>query len=72
MYTGYGAEIVAKINKLQGVSLSAIDSSAAQIDIPQICVLGSQGSVKGSVLEVRCYTIFSIHRLMAFVGHRWS
>jgi hypothetical protein len=41
------------VNKLQDV-FSAVGSSAAQIDLPQICVLGSQSSGKSSVLEVRC------------------
>ncbi|KAH9010798.1 Dynamin central region-domain-containing protein [Lactarius pseudohatsudake] len=39
MSTGFGAEIVATINKLQDV-FTAVGSSAAQIDLPQICVLG--------------------------------
>src|SRR5258708_943691 len=52
MSTGFGAEIVATVNKLQDV-FSAVGSSAAQIDLPQICVLGSQSSGKSSVLEVR-------------------
>ena len=52
MSTGFGAEIVSTINKLQDV-FSAVGSSAAQIDLPQICVLGSQSSGKSSVLEVR-------------------
>ncbi|KAI0303287.1 Dynamin central region-domain-containing protein [Multifurca ochricompacta] len=50
MADGFGAEIVATINKLQDV-FSAVGSSAAQIDLPQICVLGSQSSGKSSVLE---------------------
>ncbi|KAH8995828.1 Dynamin central region-domain-containing protein [Lactarius hatsudake] len=50
MSTGFGAEIVATINKLQDV-FTAVGSSAAQIDLPQICVLGSQSSGKSSVLE---------------------
>ncbi|KAI9451545.1 Dynamin central region-domain-containing protein [Lactarius psammicola] len=50
MATGFGAEIVATINKLQDV-FTAVGSSAAQIDLPQICVLGSQSSGKSSVLE---------------------
>ncbi|KAI0291433.1 Dynamin central region-domain-containing protein [Russula brevipes] len=50
MSTGFGVEIVATINKLQDV-FSAVGSSAAQIDLPQICVLGSQSSGKSSVLE---------------------
>jgi hypothetical protein len=56
MSTGFGAEIVATVNKLQDV-FSAVGSSAAQIDLPQICVLGSQSSGKSSVLEVRCCSI---------------
>ncbi|EPS98591.1 hypothetical protein FOMPIDRAFT_1051435 [Fomitopsis schrenkii] len=45
-----GTEIVSVINKLQDV-FSAVGSSASQIDLPQICVLGSQSSGKSSVLE---------------------
>jgi hypothetical protein len=52
MSTTFGVEIVATINKLQDV-FTAVGSSAAQIDLPQICVLGSQSSGKSSVLEVR-------------------
>lgn len=51
MAAGLGSEIVATINKLQDV-FSAVGSSAATIDLPQICVLGSQSSGKSSVLEV--------------------
>lgn len=50
--SGLGLEIVSVINKLQDV-FSAVGSSAASIDLPQICVLGSQSSGKSSVLEVR-------------------
>ena len=71
MATGFGAEIVAIINKLQDV-FTAVGSSAAQIDLPQICVLGSQSSGKSSVLEVRCHDLLSIHHLMTFAEHRWS
>ena len=46
-----GSEIVSVINKLQDV-FTAVGSSASQIDLPQICVLGSQSSGKSSVLEV--------------------
>jgi dynamin 1-like protein len=49
--TGLGLEIVSVINKLQDV-FTAVGSSASQIDLPQICVLGSQSSGKSSVLEV--------------------
>jgi hypothetical protein len=49
--TGLGLEIVNVINKLQDV-FTAVGSSASQIDLPQICVLGSQSSGKSSVLEV--------------------
>ncbi|KAF9821617.1 hypothetical protein IEO21_00463 [Rhodonia placenta] len=45
-----GSEIVGVVNKLQDV-FTAVGSSAAQIDLPQICVLGSQSSGKSSVLE---------------------
>ncbi|KAF8652761.1 hypothetical protein AX16_004257 [Volvariella volvacea WC 439] len=48
--SGLGLEIVSVINKLQDV-FSAVGSSASQIDLPQICVLGSQSSGKSSVLE---------------------
>jgi replication fork clamp-binding protein CrfC len=48
--TGLGLEIVSVINKLQDV-FSTVGSSASQIDLPQICVLGSQSSGKSSVLE---------------------
>ncbi|KAK7449785.1 vacuolar protein sorting-associated protein 1 [Stygiomarasmius scandens] len=48
--TGLGSEIVTLINKLQDV-FAAVGSSASQIDLPQICVLGSQSSGKSSVLE---------------------
>jgi hypothetical protein len=51
MSTGF--IIVATVNKLQDV-FSAVGSSAARIDPPQICVLGSQSSGKSSVLEVSC------------------
>ena len=47
-----GSEIVSVVNKLQDV-FSTVGSSAAAIDLPQICVLGSQSSGKSSVLEVR-------------------
>lgn len=47
-----GTEIVSVVNKLQDV-FSTVGSSASQIDLPQICVLGSQSSGKSSVLEVR-------------------
>ena len=51
MSTGLGTEVVSVVNKLQDV-FAAVGSSAAQIDLPQICVLGSQSSGKSSVLEV--------------------
>ena len=52
--SGLGTEIVNVVNKLQDV-FSAVGTSASQIDLPQICVLGSQSSGKSSVLEVRVY-----------------
>ena len=48
--SGLGVEVVNVINKLQDV-FTAVGSSTAQIDLPQICVLGSQSSGKSSVLE---------------------
>ncbi|OBZ75335.1 Vacuolar protein sorting-associated protein 1 [Grifola frondosa] len=48
--SGLGTEIVSVVNKLQDV-FTAVGSSASQIDLPQICVLGSQSSGKSSVLE---------------------
>ena len=45
---------------------------SAQIDLPQICVLGSQSSVKSSVLKVLRHDLVPIHRLMAFAEPRWS
>ncbi|KAF7304935.1 hypothetical protein MKEN_01207800 [Mycena kentingensis (nom. inval.)] len=48
--SGLGAEIVGTINKLQDV-FTTVGSSASAIDLPQICVLGSQSSGKSSVLE---------------------
>ncbi|KAG6330900.1 hypothetical protein ID866_8190, partial [Astraeus odoratus] len=50
MSTGFGQEIVSVVNRLQDV-FSTIGSSGSQIDLPQICVLGSQSSGKSSVLE---------------------
>ncbi|KAL5533386.1 VPS1 [Sanghuangporus sanghuang] len=47
---GLGTEIVGIVNKLQDV-FSAVGSSATSIDLPQICVIGSQSSGKSSVLE---------------------
>ncbi|QRW14998.1 dynamin central region protein [Ceratobasidium sp. AG-Ba] len=47
---GLGLEVVSIVNKLQDV-FTAVGSSASQIDLPQICVLGSQSSGKSSVLE---------------------
>ncbi|KIP10291.1 hypothetical protein PHLGIDRAFT_125643 [Phlebiopsis gigantea 11061_1 CR5-6] len=45
-----GSEIVGIVNKLQD-AFTAVGTSASQIDLPQICVLGSQSSGKSSVLE---------------------
>ncbi|EJD06120.1 uncharacterized protein FOMMEDRAFT_18306 [Fomitiporia mediterranea MF3/22] len=50
MSSGLGLEIVGIVNKLQDV-FSAVGTSATQIDLPQICVIGSQSSGKSSVLE---------------------
>ncbi|EAU88087.1 VpsA protein [Coprinopsis cinerea okayama7 len=48
--TTLGGEIVGVVNKLQDV-FTSIGSTGSQIDLPQICVLGSQSSGKSSVLE---------------------
>jgi hypothetical protein len=73
MAAGLGSEIVATINKLQDV-FSAVGSSAATIDLPQICVLGSQSSGKSSVLEVNCL-LFSLGSgltsLLDLKEYRW-
>ncbi|EUC67360.1 vacuolar dynamin-like GTPase, putative [Rhizoctonia solani AG-3 Rhs1AP] len=50
MAQGLGFEVVSIVNKLQDV-FSAVGSSASQIDLPQICVVGAQSSGKSSVLE---------------------
>lgn len=47
---GLGTEIVNVVNKLQDV-FTSIGSTGGSIDLPQICVLGSQSSGKSSVLE---------------------
>lgn len=49
---GLGVEIVSIINKLQDV-FATIGTSTSVIDLPQICVVGSQSGGKSSVLEVR-------------------
>jgi len=54
---GLGSEIVNVVNKLQDV-FTAVGTSASQIDLPQICVLGSQSSGKSSVLEVGVHSSF--------------
>lgn len=58
--SGLGTEIVSVVNKLQDV-FAAVGQSGSSIDLPQICVLGSQSSGKSSVLEVRLkiYLLFS-------------
>ncbi|KAF8173393.1 Dynamin central region-domain-containing protein [Mycena galopus ATCC 62051] len=48
--TGFGVELVSTINKLQD-AFAIVGSDAVQIDLPQLCVLGSQSSGKSSVLE---------------------
>jgi hypothetical protein len=51
-----GNEVVNIVNKLQD-AFAAVGSNAGGVDLPQICVLGSQSSGKSSVLEVStsCY-----------------
>ncbi|KAJ7346207.1 P-loop containing nucleoside triphosphate hydrolase protein [Mycena albidolilacea] len=48
---GLGGELVSIINKLQDAFALVGTNAASQIDLPQICVLGSQSSGKSSVLE---------------------
>ncbi|KAG9011542.1 vacuolar protein sorting-associated protein 1 [Tulasnella sp. JGI-2019a] len=47
---GLGVEIVQVVNRLQD-AFNAVGTTASAIDLPQICVLGSQSSGKSSVLE---------------------
>lgn len=66
----FGTEIVGVINKLQDV-FSAVGLSTSSIDLPQICVLGSQSSGKSSVLEVRVLLCSCYHDLLiAIYVHR--
>ena len=67
MSSGLGLEIVSIINKLQDV-FTAVGSNASQIDLPQICVLGSQSSGKSSVLEVCSRLISFISYVYTFFG----
>jgi hypothetical protein len=68
MSSGLGSEIVSVINKLQDV-FTAVGSTASQIDLPQICVLGSQSSGKSSVLEVRSATSYEGEVQMLILMH---
>lgn len=72
MSTGFGQEIVSVVNKLQDV-FSTVGSSGSQIDLPQICVLGSQSSGKSSVLEV-CSAFYcaAVKQLIVFIVSRTS
>jgi hypothetical protein len=47
-----GSEVINVINRLQDV-FTQVSISSNVLDLPQICVLGSQSSGKSSVLEVR-------------------
>jgi hypothetical protein len=62
MATAFATEIVSIVNKLQDV-FATVGASAASIDLPQICVLGSQSSGKSSVLEVRGILLRFISRI---------
>jgi len=73
---GLGSEIVNVVNKLQDV-FTAVGTSASQIDLPQICVLGSQSSGKSSVLEVGVHssslrTWLTLMVLDGRVEYRWQ
>jgi dynamin 1-like protein len=60
---GLGTEIVQTINKLQDVFTSIGTTSQQAIDLPQICVLGSQSSGKSSVLEVCTHLVCGLKKL---------
>lgn len=73
---GLGSEIVNVVNKLQDV-FTAVGTSTSQIDLPQICVLGSQSSGKSSVLEVSAHSsLLRVRRVLMVldgrVEHRWQ
>ncbi len=71
--SGLGTEIVSVVNKLQDV-FATIGQSGSAIDLPQICVLGSQSSGKSSVLEVGHKKTFVLHTWLSIipVEHRWA
>lgn len=71
--SGLGTEIVSVVNKLQDV-FAAIGQSGSPIDLPQICVLGSQSSGKSSVLEVSCKTLLPHYTFLisVFIEHCWA
>jgi len=66
---GLGTEIVGIINKLQDV-FATIGTSTNVLDLPQICVLGSQSSGKSSVLEVRSTAVLGVVRAHTRPEHR--
>jgi hypothetical protein len=73
---GLGSEIVNVVNKLQDV-FTAVGTSTSQIDLPQICVLGSQSSGKSSVLEVSVLSsllrvLLILTMLDGRVEYRWE
>jgi len=72
---GLGTDIVQTINKLQDVFTSIGTTSQQAIDLPQICVLGSQSSGKSSVLEV-CVSSFEYFVaekiILEYSEYRWS
>jgi len=63
-----GASLVPLINKLQDIFASAGLEELADIDLPQIAVVGSQSSGKSSVLEalVRLSLFVAFERLASY------
>ena len=63
-----GPGIVNVVNKLQDVFVT-IGTSMSQIDLPHVCVLGSQGSGESVLLEVSIVFLPSHYAL--YNGSRW-
>ena len=66
-----GSGIVNVVNKLQDVFVT-IGTSTSQIDLPHICVLGSQGNGKSVLLEVSLVFLRTTRLITAPDGTRSS